>query len=111
MSYPSFALTDKVLAYVAPEPAIVAFEPAKDRAFFANPSKTSLLSAVSARHDLTPFIGTQLDGIQLNALTAEQRDELALLVAEVCKTPVCQRERHRYLCNNSEVLSYSETRI
>ncbi|RMZ83163.1 hypothetical protein DV738_g1152, partial [Chaetothyriales sp. CBS 135597] len=66
----------------APEPPLKAFTPPKDRAFFADPKKTSLLSAAKAVKDLTPFVGTELEGIQLSQLTDAQKDELALLVAE-----------------------------
>lgn len=31
---------------------------------------------------IAPTIGTEIRGLQLSALTAEQRDELALLIAE-----------------------------
>jgi hypothetical protein len=48
----------------------------------ADKSKTNLLSAASKVTDLTTYIGTKIEGIQLKDLTNEQRDELALLVAE-----------------------------
>ncbi|RMD41639.1 hypothetical protein DV735_g3469, partial [Chaetothyriales sp. CBS 134920] len=82
MVYPSFPLTAEVLSYRAPEPPLKPFKPPKDRAFFADPQKTSLLSAAKAVKDLTPFVGTELEGIQLSQLTDAQKDELALLVAE-----------------------------
>jgi sulfonate dioxygenase len=76
-------LTSEVLAYIPPDPPLKQFEPARDRAFFADPAKTSLLSSVSSIEDLTPYIGTELKGIQISQLTDSQKDELALLVAEV----------------------------
>ena len=76
-------LTEKVLGYKAPEPPVPEFEPSKDRAAFADPSKKSLLSAATTVRHLTPYIGTELVGVQLSKLTPEQKDELALLAAEV----------------------------
>ncbi|KAF8857743.1 TauD-domain-containing protein [Acephala macrosclerotiorum] len=60
-------ITPAVLAYVPPDPPLEQFEPARDRAFFADPKKVFLLA---------------LKGIQVSQLTDAQRDELALLVAE-----------------------------
>lgn len=77
-------LTDQVLNYKAPHPLVEEFTPARDRAFFADPEKKALLSAAKEVRHLTPYIGTELVGVQLNQLTPEQRDELALLAAEVC---------------------------
>lgn len=76
-------LTSAVLNYKPPEALIPEFEPPPDRANFADPKKTSLLSRASKVDDLTPWIGTELYGLQINQLTNAQRDELALLVAEV----------------------------
>ena len=76
-------LTSAVLNYKAPDPLIPEFEAQIDRATFADPKKTSLLSGANKVDDLTPWIGTELHGLQLNQLTNSQRDELALLVAEV----------------------------
>ena len=76
-------LTSAVLNYKPPEALILEFEPPPDRATFADPTKTSLLSGASKVDDLTPWIGTELHGLQINQLTNTQRDELALLVAEV----------------------------
>lgn len=75
-------ITPKVLGYQPPHAPLEAFEPARDRAFFADPAKTSLLSQASAAEEVTPLIGTELKGIQLSQLTDAQKDELALLVAE-----------------------------
>lgn len=76
-------ITPAVLAYVPPDPPLKEFDPPRDRAFFADPKKTSLLASTSAVEDLTPYIGTELKGIQISQLTGAQKDELALLVAEV----------------------------
>lgn len=78
------ALSPAVLAHKPAHPALEEFVPAKDRALFADQKKKSLLSQASAVDDLTPYIGTELKGVQLNELTDAQKDELALLVAEVC---------------------------
>ncbi|KAJ3316149.1 hypothetical protein HDU93_004585, partial [Gonapodya sp. JEL0774] len=51
-------------------------------AHHADPKKTALLSAATKIIHLTPNIGTELHGIQLNNLTDKQKDELALLAAE-----------------------------
>lgn len=75
-------LTPAVLDYRAPEGVAVGFEVRPDRASFADPTKKSLLSGASKVDDLTPYIGTQLHGLQLSRLTDAQKDELALLVAE-----------------------------
>ena len=48
----------------------------------ADKSKSSLLSAATSVTDLTKHIGTEIAGIQLKDLTNEQKDELALLIAE-----------------------------
>jgi sulfonate dioxygenase len=74
-------LTEAVLSYKAPHPLVKEFTPEKDRASFADPSKKSLLDGVTVRH-LTPYIGTQLEGVQLSRLSDSQKDELALLAAE-----------------------------
>ncbi|EHK25952.1 uncharacterized protein TRIVIDRAFT_17533, partial [Trichoderma virens Gv29-8] len=56
--------------------------PDRDRAFFADPAKASLLGLATAVEEVTPIIGTELKGVQLSKLTDQQKDELALLVAE-----------------------------
>ena len=76
-------LTSAVLNYKPPDPLVPGFEAPLDRATFADPKKTSLLSGASKVDNLTPWIGTELHGLQVNQLTNAQRDELALLVAEV----------------------------
>ncbi|KAL7419274.1 hypothetical protein Q5752_006111 [Cryptotrichosporon argae] len=53
-----------------------------DPATRADPAKKALLSAATKVTDLTVNIGTEIEGLQLKDLTDQQRDELALLVAE-----------------------------
>ncbi|KAK1757852.1 putative alpha-ketoglutarate-dependent sulfonate dioxygenase [Echria macrotheca] len=77
--HPNF--NPKITTHVPPEPLRAAFTPETDRALFADPLKTSLLSAAT-RTDLTESLGTVLSGIQLSSLTPTQLDELALLVSE-----------------------------
>ncbi len=48
----------------------------------AGKSKSALLSAATKVTDLTAHIGTEIEGLQLKDLTNQQRDELALLIAE-----------------------------
>lgn len=48
----------------------------------ADKSKKNLLSAATKATDVTTHIGTEIEGLQLKDLTNEQRDELALLIAE-----------------------------
>ncbi|PWN53666.1 TauD-domain-containing protein [Violaceomyces palustris] len=62
--------------------ALEPIEPPTDRGLFADKEKKALFSAATAVHDLTKTIGTELEGIKLGQLTDQQKDELALLVAE-----------------------------
>lgn len=48
----------------------------------ADKSKKNLFGAATKVTDLTAHIGTEIEGLQLKDLTPEQRDELALLIAE-----------------------------
>lgn len=80
----AFDISPAVLTYVPPDPPLKEFEPPKDRAFFADPKKTSLLTSASRVEEITPHIGTELKGVQISQFTDAQKDELALLVAEVC---------------------------
>ncbi|KAF2717109.1 putative alpha-ketoglutarate-dependent sulfonate dioxygenase [Polychaeton citri CBS 116435] len=75
-------LSENVLRYIAPHPPVEEKAHVQDRAAFANPEKISLLVAASNIKHLTPYIGTELEGVQLSELTADQKDELALLAAE-----------------------------
>jgi hypothetical protein len=53
-----------------------------DRGTHADKSKSSLLSVAKEVINLTSHIGTEIVGVQLKDLTDQQRDELALLIAE-----------------------------
>ena len=53
-----------------------------ERGANADKSKNALLSAASKVTDLTTHIGTEIEGLQLKDLTHQQKDELALLIAE-----------------------------
>ncbi|KAH8115947.1 alpha-ketoglutarate-dependent sulfonate dioxygenase [Phellopilus nigrolimitatus] len=53
-----------------------------DRGTFADPEKRALLSAAKKVTQLTPVIGTEIEGLDLSQLSDTQKDELALLVAE-----------------------------
>ena len=66
-------VTPAVLAYRLPDPPLTEFTPAKDRAFFADPAKKNLLSRATGVEELTPWIGTELKGIQLSKLTSQQK--------------------------------------
>ncbi len=48
----------------------------------ADKSKSALFSAATKVTNLTGHIGTEIEGLQLKDLTNQQRDELALLIAE-----------------------------
>ena len=52
------------------------------RAAKTDKTKHSLLSAATKVTHLTTHIGTEVEGLQLKDLTSQQRDELALLIAE-----------------------------
>lgn len=80
-----YGLTDKALSYQAPHPAVAEKKISQDRAAFADPEKKSLLANATKVRHLTPHVGTELVGVQLSQLTPEQKDELALLAAEVSK--------------------------
>ncbi|EAQ88902.1 conserved hypothetical protein [Chaetomium globosum CBS 148.51] len=56
--------------------------PYEDAGARADKQKTRLFSAATKVTDLTTHIGTEIEGLQLKDLTPEQRDELALLIAE-----------------------------
>ncbi|KAG0648788.1 alpha-ketoglutarate-dependent sulfonate dioxygenase [Hyphodiscus hymeniophilus] len=97
-------ISSAVLSYTPPDPPIKEFTPARDRAFFADPTKKSLLSQASAVEEITPTIGTELKGIQLSKLTDEQKDDLALLVAE--RGVVFLRDQDITLDQQHELASY-----
>ncbi|KAJ2921624.1 hypothetical protein H1R20_g15471, partial [Candolleomyces eurysporus] len=65
----------------------LSWEPLKEvevteRGLLADPSKKNLFSAAKKVTLLTPAIGAEIEGIDLRQLTDEQKDELALFVAE-----------------------------
>ncbi|KAM9938239.1 hypothetical protein OXX80_002241 [Metschnikowia pulcherrima] len=53
-----------------------------ERGKSADPSKSALFSAAKEVNNLTAHIGTEIVGLQLADLNDQQKDELALLVAE-----------------------------
>ncbi|KAI0783841.1 hypothetical protein BC629DRAFT_528872 [Irpex lacteus] len=74
-------------AHYKPRYPDVKWEPLKElevveRGLFADPEKKALLAAATKVQHLTPAIGTEIAGIDLRQLSPEQKDELALLVAE-----------------------------
>ncbi|KAG6821326.1 hypothetical protein H0H93_000187 [Arthromyces matolae] len=56
--------------------------PVIERGLLADPSKRALRSAAQTVRNLTPAIGTEILGLDLRQLTDNQKDELALLIAE-----------------------------
>lgn len=48
----------------------------------ADPNKPHLLTANTTLTHLSPYLGTEVKGVQLSQLTKEGLDELALLAAE-----------------------------
>lgn len=48
----------------------------------ADPEKKSLLEPATSVRELTPHIGTEIRGVQLHELNDQQKNDLALLVAE-----------------------------
>ncbi|KAL6807435.1 putative alpha-ketoglutarate-dependent sulfonate dioxygenase [Trichoderma sp. SZMC 28013] len=104
MTTVSTTITPAVLAYKPPHPELKEFVPARDRAFFADPAKASLLGLATAVEEVTPIIGTELKGVQLSKLTDQQKDELALLVAE--RGVVFFRDQDITLDQQHELASY-----
>ncbi|KAG8941193.1 hypothetical protein FRC03_004766 [Tulasnella sp. 419] len=54
----------------------------EDKGLKADPSKKNLFDAATKVDHLTPLIGTEISGIDLRYLTDQQKNDLALLVAE-----------------------------
>jgi sulfonate dioxygenase len=48
----------------------------KDRGLLADPEMKALLGAATKRDDMTPTIGTTLEGIDVRQLSEEQKNEL-----------------------------------
>ena len=81
--YPLIPDTSKIPRYVDEAIEVRNEEyPYIERGANADPEKKALLGAATEVIHLTKHIGTELVGIQLNDLTDQQKDELALLVAE-----------------------------
>ncbi|EJT96793.1 TauD-domain-containing protein [Dacryopinax primogenitus] len=72
--YPTFDVTEKW-------PPTEIFEH-HDPGLRADPRKPHLINPNTTTRDISPYIGTELLGIQLSQLTSEGLDELALLVAQ-----------------------------
>ncbi|KAI0028221.1 alpha-ketoglutarate-dependent sulfonate dioxygenase [Vararia minispora EC-137] len=53
-----------------------------DRSALADPEKKSLFAAAERIEDVIPALGAEIIGLDLRRLTDQQKDELALLVAE-----------------------------
>ncbi|QPG74282.1 hypothetical protein FOA43_001607 [Brettanomyces nanus] len=81
--YPEVPGRSEIPVYVDQAHAIRDHDmPFTERALNADPQKKALLGAAEEVHNLTANIGTEITGLQLVDLTDEQKDELALLVAE-----------------------------
>ncbi|KAJ7029885.1 hypothetical protein C8F04DRAFT_1006424 [Mycena alexandri] len=72
--YPHFDLNEKF-------PPIEPFE-FTDPGSRADPAKPHLLTANTTTHDISPYLGTEITGVQISQLTSEGLDELALYAAE-----------------------------
>jgi sulfonate dioxygenase len=48
----------------------------------ADPAKPHLLTEKTTTHDLSPYIGTEITGVQISQLSTEGLDELALFAAQ-----------------------------
>ena len=48
----------------------------------ADPKKPNLLNANVTTHHISPYLGTEVSGVQISQLTKEGLDELALFTAE-----------------------------
>ncbi|EMG50476.1 Alpha-ketoglutarate-dependent sulfonate dioxygenase, putative, partial [Candida maltosa Xu316] len=81
--YPYVPVNEKVPKFVDEVYAIRNEEyPFIERGKNADPEKKSLFDAATDVIHLTPYIGTEIVGLQLSELTDQQKDELALLIAE-----------------------------
>lgn len=81
--YPGFLSQEEIPKFIEDAYAIRNEEfPYVEKGLKADPEKKALLSAASEVIHLTKHVGTELVGIQLADLTSQQKDELALLVAE-----------------------------
>ncbi|SGZ47592.1 CIC11C00000003996 [Sungouiella intermedia] len=81
--YPAFPPANEIPRFLDEAYAIRNKEfPYEERALKADKEKKALLGAAKEVRDLTKHIGTEIVGLQLKDLTEQQKDELALLVAE-----------------------------
>lgn len=81
--YPAFPNSDDVPKFLDEAYAIRNKEyPYVEKGQKADPEKKALFGAAKEVRNLTKHIGTEIVGLQLSELTDQQRDELALLVAE-----------------------------
>ncbi|RMZ80135.1 hypothetical protein DV736_g6674, partial [Chaetothyriales sp. CBS 134916] len=90
-------ITEEVLNYSAPHPLVQEFEPSKDRAFFADPAKRSLLDSATKVKHLTPYIGTELEGVVFfrgQDITIDQQYELTNYFGKQDRDPYQVDPRH-----------------
>ncbi|RCK57825.1 Alpha-ketoglutarate-dependent sulfonate dioxygenase [Candida viswanathii] len=81
--YPYIPVNEKVPKFVDEAYAVRNDEyPFVERGKNADPEKKLLFDAAEDIIELTPYIGTEIVGLQLAELTDQQKDELALLIAE-----------------------------
>ncbi|CUM63886.1 uncharacterized protein PRCAT00001474001 [Priceomyces carsonii] len=81
--YPARPLTEEIPVFLDEAVAIRNEElPYIERAKIADPDKKALLGSAKDVIHLTKHIGTEIVGLQLKDLTDQQKDELALLIAE-----------------------------
>lgn len=81
--YPAFPRATEIPRFLDEAYAIRDKEfPYEERALRADKEKKALFGAAKEVRDLTKHIGTEIIGLQLSELTDQQKDELALLVAE-----------------------------
>lgn len=81
--YPEIPNRDEIPVYVDQAQAIRdETVPYIERGKGADPEKKALFSAATEVFNLTDKIGTEIVGLQLKDLTSQQKDELALLIAE-----------------------------
>lgn len=81
--YPAFPKATEIPRFLDEAVAIRNKEvPYEERALRADKEKKALFGAAKEVKNLTKHIGTEIIGLQLSDLTDQQKDELALLVAE-----------------------------
>lgn len=81
--YPEVPNRDEIPIFVDEAHAIRDYDvPFVDRGSQADPEKKALFGAAKEVINLTDKVGTEIVGLQLEDLTNQQKDELALLVAE-----------------------------